>query len=211
MRPGSLLILAIGLGSVALRAANPDVDVLSAVQGDVTYRSESALALPAKPFMKLRDGDVLNVPPGGEVRVIFLQAHLEEDWKGPAVFRLGTQHGEPIQGKPETSIPLPGAVPVKIAALTEIVRTSRPGGVQIRGVPRPRPGYEEAMGAARQTYEELRGRMPEDDITPELYLFSVANEYVLEGEMRRMLDEMRRRRPGDPNVEVLEGLTRPGG
>ena len=210
MRLGNLLVLAIALGSGALFAANPDVAVLSAVQGDVTYQSESAPALPAKPFMRLRDGDVLKIPPGGEVRVIFLKADLQEGWKGPSVFRVGAKQGEAIQGKPESSIQLPGAVPVKIAALTEIVRTSRPGGVQIRGLPRPKSGYEEAMDAARRTYESLRGRMPEDDITPELYLYSVANEYAVEGEMRRMLDEMHRRRPHDPDVEILEGMTRPG-
>lgn len=203
-----LSMVTLSLSAASLYAANADVAVLSALAGGVTYRQQASAPLAAAPFMKLREGDILDVPAGAEVRVVFLKAHRQENWAGPASFRLLADKSQALRGAPAAILDLPGAVPVSISGLSDLVRISRPGGVQVRGVPRPKPGYAEALERARQTYDELRRRMPEDDITPELFLFATAQEYLVEDEMRRTLREMERRRPGDPEIRALEPYVR---
>lgn len=59
------------------------------------------------------------------------------------------------------------------------------------------------MRQARQTYDQLRQSAPADDITAELYLYSVLQDHLLYDDMKVVVSEMQRRQPGNPDVAVM--------
>ena len=59
------------------------------------------------------------------------------------------------------------------------------------------------MREARDTYARLRAATPEDDITPELYLYSVLQDNLLYGDMQPVVAEMARRQPSNRDVATL--------
>ena len=58
------------------------------------------------------------------------------------------------------------------------------------------------MKTAKGIYGKMRAQSPSDDITPELYLYSVLQDYLLYDDMKPVVEEMAKRQPG--NSEVLE-------
>jgi hypothetical protein len=59
------------------------------------------------------------------------------------------------------------------------------------------------VARARETYRKLRAQSPADDITPELFLLSVLQEFQLYDEMKGTVVEMRRRQPANPDLGIL--------
>ena len=57
--------------------------------------------------------------------------------------------------------------------------------------------------AAKDTYGKLRSQLGADDITPELYLYSVLQDYLLYDDMRPVVDEMSKRQPTSTEVQEL--------
>jgi hypothetical protein len=77
-----------------------DVGVVKMLAGDVYYENGKAAPGKAEVYMKVRQGDRFTVPPGAQVRVVYFQGGREETWKGPGVFRAGSQQSEPANGSP---------------------------------------------------------------------------------------------------------------
>src|SRR5206468_1611707 len=127
--------LVASLGCVAMFAAASalanDVGLINHLAGDVSYTSGKSTDK-AKPFMKVREGDRLNVAPGAQLRVVYFQNGRQESYTGPASFTAGT-----------------------------------------------------------------------DDITPELYLYSVLQVHLLYNDMKVVVSEMQRRQPANPDVAVM--------
>lgn len=57
--------------------------------------------------------------------------------------------------------------------------------------------------AARNTYKTLGQGLDSDDITPELYLFSVLADFDQSEEMDSLLKRMREKQPGAPVIDRL--------
>jgi hypothetical protein len=185
-----------------------DVGLINHLSGDVTYTSGGSTDK-AKAFMKLREGDRVNVASGAQIRVVYFQGGRQESYAGPASFTAGTQQSTVQSGaQPEVST-LPAGVPQKISQtpeLIQIAKLGRSGGVAVRGNPtNPRltAQQEAEVRQARQTYEQLRQSSPADDITPELYLYSVLQDHLLYNDMRVVVSEMQRRQPANPDVAVM--------
>jgi len=161
-----------------------------------------------QPFMKLRQGDRINVAAGGQVRIVFFDGARQELWAGPANFRAGKTAAEPISGKAAEVKSLPAGVPQGMARIPEVIRASRLGGSQLRGVlPRQAaPGLDRqaTLAQARTAYETLRRDMPASDITPELYLYAALYEFLAYDEMRVVVAQMRRKQPDNLDVKALD-------
>lgn len=191
------------------QAQTADVGLVNMLNGDVSYVSDGAAAAKAKPFMKVRQGDRFTLPAGAQVRVVYFQGGRQETWKGPASFRAGAQSGEQGSGaNPEVST-LPSGVPQKIAQVPElmqIAKLGRSGGVAVRGAgkpPRLTAEQQAEVKTARDTYGKLRKQSPADDITPELYLYSVLQDYLLYDDMKPIVEEMAKRQPANAEVQEL--------
>ncbi len=205
-----LAVLSVGLGfAVSTQAQTPDVGLVNLLQGDVSYQSDGTPAAKVQTFMKVRQGDRFTVPAGAQIRVVYFQGGRQETWRGPSAFRAGGQQSEASSGQPLLVSSLPSAVSQKIAQVPELIQIAklgRSGGVNVRGggqPPRLTAAQQAEVNAAKGTYKTMRGQAPADDITPELYLYSVLQDYLLYDEMKPVVDEMAKRQPASTDVQEL--------
>ena len=203
----SAVLLAAAIMVGGAQAQSLDVGLVNMLAGEVSYASEGAAAAKAQSFMKVRQGDRFTVPAGGAVRVVYFQGGRQETWKGPASFKAGARQGE--GGTPTEVTVLPASVPQKIAQVPELIQIAklgRSGGVAVRGAakaPRLSAEQQAEVKAAKDTYGKLRSQLGADDITPELYLYSVLQDYLLYDDMRPVVDEMSKRQPTSTEVQEL--------
>jgi hypothetical protein len=176
--------------------------------GDVSYTSGGS-ASKAKAYMKVREGDRFTLPSGSQVRVVYFQGGRQETHTGPATFTAGKQESSIQSGSQPAVTTLPAGVPQKIAQTPELVaiaRLGRSGGVAVRGVggdKRLTPQQQAEVRQARQTYDQLRKSAAADDITPELYMYSVLQDHLLYADMKDIVAEMQKRQPKNPDVAVM--------
>lgn len=199
--------------AAALLAAAPvfaqsDVGLINHLAGDVSYTSGSNTAK-AKPFMKVREGDRFNLASGSQIRIVYFQGGRQESFSGPAALTAGAQQSSVQSGAQPQISTLPSGVPQKISQtpeLIQIARLGRTGGVAVRGANREQrltPQQQAEVRQARQTYQQFRSTAAADDITPELYLYSVLQDHLLYNDMKPVVDEMAKRQPGNPDVAVM--------
>ena len=188
--------------------AADDVGVINQMAGDITYTSAGATAK-AKPYMKIREGDRISVPAGAQMRLVYFQGGRQETFSGPASLTAGKQQSSVQSGAQPQVSSLPAGVPQKIAQTPELVaiaKLGRSGGVAVRGVgseKRLTPQQQAEVRQARQTYDQMRKSTATDDITPELYLYSVLQDHLLYGDMKPVVAEMQKRQPANPDVAAM--------
>jgi hypothetical protein len=209
---GFLGLLAGLVASVCAYAA-PDAGLVNQLSGEVTYSSGAASAR-AQAFMKVREGDRFSVPAGAQVRVVYFQGGRQETFAGPASFSVGATASTVHSGaQPQVSV-LPAGVPQKISQtpeLIQIARLGRSGGVAVRGVEREQrltPAQQAEVRQARDTYRTLRAGAAPDDITPELYLYSVLQDHLLYDDMKPVVEEMAKRQPQSADVAELRAYVK---
>lgn len=210
-----LLVGTVFVASAAVaRAQSVDVGIVNMLSGDVAYASDGAAGAKAQAFMKVRQGDRFTVPPGAQVRVVYFNGGRQETWKGPAAFKAGAQSGEASSGKPTDITTLPSTVPQRIAQVPELIQIAklgRSGGVAVRGSGRPprlTAEQQTEVKNAREIYGKLRSQSTPDDITPELYLYSVLQDFLLYDDMKPVVDEMAKRQPANAEVKELAAWVR---
>jgi len=205
----TLLAVAGLAAAVTAYGQTADVGLVNMLSGEVSYVSEGAAAKKAQAFMKVRQGDRFTVAAGSQVRVVYFQGGRQETWKGPSSFKAGTQQSDAASGQPAEVTTLPAAVPQKIAMVPELIQIAklgRSGGVAVRGSskqPKLTAEQQAEVASAKSTYEKMRSQSPADDITPELYLYSVLQDYLLYDDMKPVVDEMVKRQPQSSEVQEL--------
>lgn len=194
-------------GGTAL-AQVADAALVNLVSGDVSYVPQAGTPGKVRPFMKLRQGDRINVAAGGQVRFVFFDSARQELWSGPAAFRAGKAAAEPISGKAADTTYLPAGVWQRTARIPELIQYAKLGGGQLRGgVARQRKAsldQQATLAQARAGYEKMRQDMPANDITPELYLYAALYEFLVYDEMKVVVAEMRRKQPDDEDAKALD-------
>jgi len=210
-----LLVGTVFVASAAVaQAQSVDVGIVNMLSGDVAYASDGAAGAKAQAFMKVRQGDRFTVPAGAQVRVVYFNGGRQETWKGPAAFKAGAQSGEASSGKPTDITTLPSTVPQRIAQVPELIQIAklgRSGGVAVRGSGRPprlTAEQQTEVKNAREIYGKLRSQSTPDDITPELYLYSVLQDFLLYDDMKPVVDEMAKRQPANAEVKELAAWVR---
>jgi hypothetical protein len=191
------------LAMSASAAAQTDIGLVNLVAGKVTLSPQAGQAVAAKAFMKVREGDRIDVPAGAQVRLVFFEGARQERWQGPSSFRASRLQSAPISGKPADISALPASVPLRMARVPELMQNAKLGGIQVRSAQALKPVQEHALEEASATYERLRKELPGDDITPELFYYSVLNEYQLYEDMAPVVDEMLRKQPDSEDVKSL--------
>jgi hypothetical protein len=201
------------LAAAALAAASPayaagDVGLINQLSGEVSY-SSGAQSTRAQAFMKVREGDRFTVPAGAQVRVVYFQGGRQESYSGPAIFTAGTQQSSVQSGAQPRVTVLPSGVPQRISQtpeLIQIAKLGRSGGVTVRSAVREQrltPQQQAEVHAAQDIYKEMRASAAADDITPELYLYSVLQDHLLYKDMKVVVAEMAKRQPGNADVADL--------
>jgi hypothetical protein len=178
--------------------AQTDVALVDLVSGDVTYGPNRAKV---SAFMKVREGDRFNVARGGQVRLLYFGSAQQEHFAGPASFTAGSQSSALQSGSKPRVSKVPAGVPQRIARVPELLQNAKLGGVQIRS--KPPAKADEALREARALYTQMRKERRKDDITPELFLYSMLSDYHRYDEMRPVVEEMLRRQPNNEEVKAL--------
>jgi hypothetical protein len=209
----SRLLMAAALAAATGAYAASDVGLINHLAGEVSYSSGAATSR-AQPYMKVREGDRFTVPAGAQVRVVYFQGGRQETFAGPASFTAGGQSSSVQSGSAPQVTTLPAGVPQKISQtpeLIQIAKLGRAGGVAVRGVGGERrltPQQQAEVRQARHIYQQLRASAAADDITPELYLYSVLQDHLLYGEMKPVVEEMARRQPDSADVAELRAYVK---
>ena len=201
----ALFALLLSLAGGGTHAQDADVGLVQQVAGEVSYRGASGGGK-VQAFMKMRQGDRYDLAAGATLRVVYFSNGRQETWRGPASFRCQGESSDALKGAAAQVATLPVAVPKKLQKIPDLIQMAQMGGVQVRGVktaPKPGPEQKEELAAARVTYAELRRQLPQDDITPELYLFTVLQDHLLYEEMQTVVDDMLRRQPGNAEAQQL--------
>lgn len=199
----ALLGMAVGAGAQA-----SDVGLINQLSGEVAYTDQGGAQSKAQAFMKVRQGDRFTLPAGAQLRVVYFNGSRQETWKGPASFKAGTQQSEAASGQVAEAAQLPSGVAQKIAQvpnLVQIAKLGRSGGIAVRGGGKPGRLSSEQQAEvteAKAIYAQMRQKSQAEDITPELYFYSVLQDHLLYDEMKTVTDEMLKRQPNNP--EALE-------
>ena len=204
----ALLGVALGAG-----AQSSDVALVNQLSGEVAYAGQSGTQSKAQAFMKVRQGDRFTLPAGAQLRVVYFNGSRQETWKGPASFKAGTQQSEAVSGLLAEAAQLPSGVAQKIAQLpnlVQIARLGRSGGIAVRGGKPGRLSFEQQaeVNQAKATYTQMRQKAPAEDITPELYFYSVLQDHLLYDEMKAVTDDMLKRQPTNPEAQELAAYVR---
>lgn len=183
--------------------AASDVGLVNALQGDVSYQSKDGPARKAQAYMRVRHGDKIQVAAGASIRISYTTASRQESWTGPASFVATSSGGELLKGsKPEVA-QLPAAVPQKLARVSELMNTSRVGGLVVRSVKAQTASSKEEVAAAVATYESMRAAAAPSDVTPELFLYSVFQEHGMVDDLKIVAREMMLRQPDNAEIQQL--------
>ncbi len=189
-------------GAVGQDAAS-DVGLVNALQGDVSYQSKDGPARKAQAYMRVRHGDKIQVAGGASIRISYTTASRQESWTGPASFVATSSGGELLKGsKPEVA-QLPAAVPQKLARVSELMNTSRVGGLVVRSAKAQTATSKEEVAAAVATYESMRAAAAPSDVTPELFLYSVFQEHGMVDDLKIVAREMMLRQPDNAEIQQL--------
>lgn len=202
----ALVILGMASGA---GAQTGDVGLVNLLSGDVAYTGQGGAQSKAQAFMKVRQGDRFTLPAGAQLRVVYFNGSRQETWKGPASFKAGAQQSEALSGQVAEAAQLPSGVAQKIAQvpnLVQIAKLGRSGGIAVRGGGKPgrlSADQQAEVSQAKTTYTQMRQKAPAEDITPELYYYSVLQDHLLYEEMKAVTDEMLKRQPNNPEAQEL--------
>lgn len=195
--------LASMVGGVSAADAGGDVGLVNALQGDVSYQGKDGPARKAQAYMRLRHGDRIVLAAGASIRISYTTASRQEAWTGPGSFVATSAGGELLKGnKPEVS-QLPAAVPQKLARVSELMNTSRVGGLVVRSAKVQTASSKEEVAAAVATYESMRATAAPSDVTPELFLYSVFQEHGMVDDLKIVAREMMLRQPDNAEIQQL--------
>jgi len=207
--------LAAGLAywaGAAWAQSSADVALVNQLSGDVVYIDGGGRQNKAQAFMRVRQGDRFTLSAGGAVRVVYLKGGRQESWTGPAAFRAGSAQSDVISGSRPRVVTLPGDVPQRIARVPELIQATRLGGVTLRDAARGRPpltsGEQAEVARAKAAYRKMRAATSADDVTPELYLFSVLQDFSLYDELKSVAEDMQRRQPASAEIRELANWAR---
>ncbi len=108
-----------------------------------------------------------------------------------------------LKGSKPEIVQMPAAVPQKLARVSELMNTSRVGGLVVRSVKAQSASSKEEVAEAVAAYESMRAKAAPNDVTPELFLYSVFQENGMVDDLKIVAKEMMSRQPDNPEIRQL--------
>lgn len=212
--------------TVVAQTSLPDVGLITKLTGEATYwnQGENKKPVRVQAFMKVRQGDHLKLPAAASLTLLYFASGRQETWKGPATLMAGDKESAAVGDQktppqPEVKIlpakatkQMAGApLPLSPASMSKsgVIQTMAP---KCETAPKTAaPLSSEAqrkIKEAEKVYQDLKKNAAADDITPELYFFSVLAEHKQFPGMAKMVDAMLQKRPGDATLKDLKTWVR---
>ncbi|MDK9702034.1 MAG: hypothetical protein OEL20_02770 [Sulfuritalea sp.] len=197
----SLRYLCIGLVLLACSQAwAAEVALVMSVQGRVMRNAEPA-PVPVEAFVKLNQGDRLDLDGGSRLQVVYFESGRQETWSGPGRLEMAQREGK------ASGLSAPGVKSLPLVMSRQLARTpaldsqGRAGVTRLRAVP-----GRDAMIKLEDTYQELRSRAGRDDLGPEMYLLSGLFEMRELDRVERVLGDLQQDQPKNPEAALLIAL-----
>ena len=185
------------------QATSADVGLVNSMQGDVSYQGKEGPAKKVQPYMRLRHGDKVILAAGANIRISYTTVSRQEVWTGPGSFVATSAGGEVLKGNKPEIVQMAAAVPQKLARVAELMNTSRVGGLVVRSVKVQTPASKEEVAEAVRNYEVMRATAAPNDVTPELMLYAVFEEYGMVSDLKKVSADMIKRQPDNPDIQRL--------
>lgn len=195
--------------------------MLTQCMGDIAGVGADEQPFKPEGFMKVRQGDRLTIAQDGVVQIVYFANGRRETWNGPAELEAGKEGGRTLKegpGAPKVAaLPFPVAGEMaRISVLADSSRLKKTGAVVVRGAtretesdaPPPEPiplsaEEQKKVDQAEKTYQGLLSASASDDITPELYFFSVLADYDQFSKMLGLLEKMEKKQPKNMEIGYL--------
>jgi hypothetical protein len=192
------------LPALALAAPGDDVGMVTRLEGGARYQSIGAAALPLRAFMKIREGDRIEVDALGRVQIVYFEGGRQERWDGPASFTAGTIASTPGSGGVPAVRVLPAAVLRRIAVAPDVMNhiRNRTGMHTVRSVARS-AAEDRAIRALRADVATVREGAPAGDLTADLLWISGLFQLRAYDEAGDALAALRAAYPNDAAVAEL--------
>ncbi len=185
------------------QGSSADVGLVNSMQGDVSYQGKDGPAKKVQPYMRLRHGDKVILAAGANIRISYTTVSRQEVWTGPGSFVATSAGGEVLKGNKPEIVQMAAAVPQKLARVAELMNTSRVGGLVVRSVKVQTPASKEEVAEAVRNYEVMRATAAPNDVTPELLLYAVFEEYGMVSDLKKVSADMIKRQPDNPDIQRL--------
>jgi hypothetical protein len=235
------LTMAALLASVALsplRAATPDVGLVTGLSGEVTYWNPTERQPPAKAqaFLKIRQGDHFKLSTGAMAQLTYFASGRQETWKGPVTVHVGSAESQAAEKQPAYQPPEVKVLSAKVAKrmvaaplvvartggvshVSHVMQATRSTGVIPTMAPKkvpaasppPRPLSPQAqkeVAEAEQVYQDLKKQAKAGDRTPEMYLLSVYAEHRQYQKMEQLINTQLYKQPDDLTLRKLQAWVR---
>lgn len=198
-----LRYLCVGLALLGCSQAwAAEVALIMSVQGKVSRITDTA-PVPVETFVKLNEGDRLNLDRDSRLQLVYFESGRQETWSGPG--RLETT----VRESRANGLPAPDVKSLPLVMARQLARTpalgsqGRGGVTRLRAVP-----SQDAMIKLEDTYHELRSRTARDDLGPEAYLLSGLYEMRELDRVERVLGDLQQDGPKTPEAALLISLYR---
>lgn len=170
------------------------------VAGDaVVLGADSGKPVAIPLFAKLEPGAKVRIAAGARLQLLFFDGGAQETWVGPAEFGVGERSSVAAAGAAAQTRQLSADLVDSIAKSHQIFSNpqARQSMVRLRAVSGGK------IKAAQDYYREMRAQLPDDDITPEVFLLGQLDALRAFADMEAPLAEMMRRQPNSPAVKAL--------
>jgi len=204
-------------------AAVSDIGMVTRLEGNVSFWNDTdgQAHQTAQNFMKVRAEDRFDLEADAKLQLVFFESGRRELWQGPSRLKMTGSGGSVIETGKKAPSPQVTLLPEnvskemqRISPLIDPEKLRRSGSTTVRGKKSRSESASSKLAvlteeerrvveAGRKTYQDLAEKLDADDITPELYLFSVLADYDQYEEMDSLIKRMREKQPGAPVIDQL--------
>jgi hypothetical protein len=185
------------------------VCLVSAITGPASLSPADGPKKPLAVFTRLREGERLDLPPGTEVQLAFLQKGVRETWTGKATVLITADGGQsPDSAGPPVTDKLPlRARPAGGEASSILTQAGEQATAQVKTrdvtVPEDKPLSDEdraQLADVEAQVAQMRQSAAPGDMGPDIVLLE---ELTRLDQRRRLGEELKRLREAHPDNETL--------
>jgi hypothetical protein len=179
-----------------------EVALVTAIKGDVWLEDETDGMTPLQAFIKLRDGDILQLGDKARLQLVYFQSNRQETWSGPGNVEVAVAQGRMVAGMPSLQ-----TQQLSPHLAKQIARTPAPDSKGKLAALRTRSlALADSLDQVQRTYQDMRARVASSDRNPELYLLSAYFELREYDRIQEALRQLGESYPGDLEIKVLKSL-----
>jgi hypothetical protein len=176
--------------------------MITTVKGVVWVEDVSSDRTPLQTFIKLYDGDSLQLGEDAHLQIVYFKSASQETWAGPGIIVIGEDKSKPL-----TTSLQPQTKQLSLQLTTQLAKTPTTDSRGRLTVARTRNfGPALSVDQVKRSYVEMCAKSEADDRNPELYLLSAYFEIKEYDLVRETLTKLEGKFPGDMEIKLLKSL-----